>query len=531
MFPVGIFIAIAARALLNQRTRQGAAPPASQPATGWWQTPVRWSMAWLAIQIFGVAPVFIISLGGVLTGDASALLHLVASAAVLFPGTIARRLLVPLGMPRAAYRWLSVPSLATVGDTRSPALLAAAQALTRCRRSPERQAVWLEGKLAKDNVVGAVDVVVCGLLAAWRGEVATARRMLLAMQLWPPARAPLGTVRQAADWLAADAAQRGDWDGVIEIEALPHFSTRFTCLLAAVGRRFTGRFDPTLRPRLRRAWLASPHRRATHALVVRALRASPAAAATAGSRRSAPVARPGAVEPAVDPLPAALALHAATLLQWPPAASPPAAETPAARQAQRASPRRAALLDLARAWQRAFADPSLLRRLRLRAAHLRASSATLATEAVGAMRQAVDQDLTALALDLRLTLAELEDEGLGSLAAAVRNELLARLEAAVAAIARRVEAARTLPALDELREWVLLCTLYDDVVSLGGPELRRLAFSQVHRDTCALAVWLFNKRGQKPLAHAMLRWLFHEAEAVGDREAVALQRKNLAIAV
>lgn len=51
---------------------------------------------------------------------------------------------------------------------------------------------------------------------------------------------------------------------------------------------------------------------------------------------------------------------------------------------------------------------------------------------------------------------------------------------------------------------------------LGGPELGCLAFTKVHTDVCALAVWLFNDRKEKPIANAMFRFLLAEATAVGD---------------
>ncbi|MFY0541880.1 hypothetical protein [Nannocystis pusilla] len=57
--------------------------------------------------------------------------------------------------------------------------------------------------------------------------------------------------------------------------------------------------------------------------------------------------------------------------------------------------------------------------------------------------------------------------------------------------------------------------------------LRYLMFPQVHRDVCGYAVWLWNDRKEYGLSGPMFQWLLAEAEAVGDLEAIELQRKNV----
>jgi hypothetical protein len=60
---------------------------------------------------------------------------------------------------------------------------------------------------------------------------------------------------------------------------------------------------------------------------------------------------------------------------------------------------------------------------------------------------------------------------------------------------------------------------------------RTLAFAAVRGKLSSFAVWLFNHRRQRPLAHAILKWLLHEAERVGDSETAELQRRNVALGI
>ncbi len=87
------------------------------------------------------------------------------------------------------------------------------------------------------------------------------------------------------------------------------------------------------------------------------------------------------------------------------------------------------------------------------------------------------------------------------------------------------------PAIDQWREFLALKEAYDAAVKAGGLEVRRLAFPHVF--TCAnnMASWLWNKRDEYPLAHAIFQWLLDEALVVGDTEAIDLSMRNTQIDV
>jgi hypothetical protein len=46
-----------------------------------------------------------------------------------------------------------------------------------------------------------------------------------------------------------------------------------------------------------------------------------------------------------------------------------------------------------------------------------------------------------------------------------------------------------------------------------------------------MAAWLWNKRGEYALSHAISKWLLSEALAVGDTEAIELGHRNCSLSV
>ena len=124
------------------------------------------------------------------------------------------------------------------------------------------------------------------------------------------------------------------------------------------------------------------------------------------------------------------------------------------------------------------------------------------------------------------------DGGLaGAAARRLRAELLGEIELASSTLRRRCEDKRALPPLDEWREFVALRAAVDGAARLGGLELRRLAFPTLHPDACKLAVWLWNERKERAIAHEVFAWLLHQAQLSGDERAVELQAKNVACGV
>ncbi len=189
------------------------------------------------------------------------------------------------------------------------------------------------------------------------------------------------------------------------------------------------------------------------------------------------------------------------------------------------------LREVGAAWDAALADPQTGQKLRERALLLRADAAL----AEAALRGQIAADLAALA---RAAREPLDEEQLSAaaapspvlLAAARRlgDELLAEMETRCAALRARAEAQRPLPIREEWREWDALRDRHAEVTRLAGGRLRRLLWPTLHFAACGFAVWLWNERDERGLAHAIFGHLLREAEALGDEQRAELQRKNLA---
>ena len=290
--------------------------------------------------------------------------------------------------------------------------------------------------------------------------------------------------------------------------------TRFLAFAAARVRREPLIGEPSATDAgLRWLWWRSPDRRRNRPLLLQAL-ASPR---VLHPRRPAPPAPPPPppIDPASfagDPLAYAQALHAL----W----------TSAEGVEKSLSP--TLLIALCKAWDAAFAGPALAR-LAGRVQAL--ATVTRAEAAQGQLRRTVAEELAQLAARAQIPLAVLiEAGGIGAEAALLlRAELLGEVEKQNQALRQRTVAKRGLPAVEELREWNSLRRAYERAALLGGLEVRRLMFPDIHLHVCNYAVWLWNERKEYAISTPLFRWLLTEAEAVGDEEAIALQRKNVGV--
>ena len=193
---------------------------------------------------------------------------------------------------------------------------------------------------------------------------------------------------------------------------------------------------------------------------------------------------------------------------------------------QRGEPSLQELARLGQAWDRALGDEALERRLLVRSMELGTHEAR---QLRAQLQEQAARQLAAQARAGGLALGALESPG-GTVERAtwlLRDELLAELEACCEATRRRAIDRRPLPAADEWREWLAIRGRYERVIALAGPAARRLAWPRVRDDGCKLAVWLWNERGEKTIAHAMFRWLLDEATELQDAEAMELQQKNV----
>lgn len=407
-------------------------------------------------------------------------------------------------------------------DPRGGRALAGALALASRRAHDEDLATWLEGqlgergKLAAGPAFGAAGVAAAGLIAASRGQRDAARDMMTAAAHWEAA-APGPARVVAGEWLVADAADRGDWPTVMRLgvrDGIASPTTRFLAFAAARIRREPLIGEPSATDvGLRWLWWRAAGRGRLRGLLQQAL-ATPRVLHHRKPQAPAPVQVSAPVlDPAVfagDPLAHAQALHAL----W--------STTP--ELDKQLTPTRAA--ELCKAWDAAFAGP-VLARLSERA---RVLTVVIKPEVAAAqLRYTVGEEIAALAARAQLPLPALaEAGGIGAEAAGIlRGELILGVEKLSQALRTRTRDKKALPSVDELREWNALKRAYEKAATLGGLEVRRVMFPDVHLNVCNYAVWLWNDRKEYGISGPLFRWLLAEAEAVGDEEAIALQKKNV----
>lgn len=416
---------------------------------------------------------------------------------------IARLVLVPLGLVRAAYYVSRVSTLLWSKDMMGGALTSAALALVHVRGDREAtDEAWIEGKLGTSIAMRPGTILAAALLAARRGDVPMARALLRGAIAFDPAVTPKYARHVACGWLAAEAVERGAYDEAAAIGQKLGEDGRVAWLIGGIAARLAGTADRPTRWNLVLRWLLAPSRTRTWRWVERAL------AAEEGPDLS--------VEPAVcvppiggDLLGRALAAHAALL------------RAPSITAAD--------VCRVGRAWDEAFADPSLETGVADRAALLGTTRSSI--EVIATFRDAVEDDLYRALRAHDLGLDDAVEE-VGEIAGAaqrrMRDELLSAVETMSDAIKRRVEEKRALSPIDEWREWTNVRAAYENGVRLAGAEWRYLAFTKVEHDVCALGVWLFNTRGERAVGNALFRWLLSESEAVGDAWGGELYRKNVA---
>lgn len=421
---------------------------------------------------------------------------------------LARYVLAPLGLVRAAY-YVSLGSWKASDDKVGTALLTASIALHRKRDFDPEEAGWIEEKIQADAPLRAGAIAAAASTAAARGDREGARTLFESIAAIDPQHSTEIARQTAADWLAADAAARGAWEEVVEIGGDPSKAPgRAARLLASAGKRLLGKPEAPGRYALLWTWLLAPRRRYTFAIVERALSVPDGATPLPDDEDDAP---PAPAAPEGDTLGKAIAEHIRLLSMK--------------------KPGPADVVRTGRAFDAAFEEDRLPAQLEARAAEL---GATRAGHALACFREDVEESLFQVLKAHRIALDDTALD-LGVLAASaqrrLRNETLAVIEALSDAVRNRVNERRALPAIDEWREYSALRMAYERGIALGGPELRYLAFTKVHSDVCALAVWLFNDRKERLIGNAMFRFLLAEAHAVGDAEGIELQTKNVGCGV
>jgi hypothetical protein len=412
--------------------------------------------------------------------------------------TLVRRVFVPAGYHRLAYH--AARHSRSGPDPVAYALCAAAWA------SRDGAAIaWVEAQRDARKPLGDGEIAATALLVANRGDADTARALLRSIAMivedHPAVRELVG------EWLACDAAERGDWAAIVDAAADARWpASPLAFLLEGIAAHHVGAAGAPPTWELWARWLVAPRRGVTRALVVEALAAAPAApAAGSATANAAPAARAIAAD-----LSAAVSAH----LQF--EAAPATAERLAAT---------------AQTWDAALAADATRTWLARRALELDAPA--------GAVDRAILDVATAVADDLarRAELAQLAAPphatgpvGHG-LVRRLRHGRLDALETGFVRWADRRHDHAVHPAIDEWREFVALWTAYHAAVTAGGLELRRLAFPHAFSRGSHMAAWLWNKREEYAVSHAISKWLLAEALTVGDAEAIELGHRNCALSV
>jgi hypothetical protein len=405
------------------------------------------------------------------------------------------------GSARGALRVMQLTALDA--ERGAAAVAVAALALARHEQPNKTHAetlTELEAQLTRGVPRGARGIVAYALLRALRGDHDSARALFEMLISSPPRIFDRWARNVASTWLAADAARRGHFRRLARLfhasKSVASRASKFARLLGALAARLVAEPDaPSNRSlRLLHAW--APHRRATRALLERALQS--------------PQLAPGPLTPPTEgtPLLRALSAHKAFLV--------------ALHSGEQAQPVQR-LVIAARAWDEFEewllsrdepAEPSEPKR------ELLEQTLDLATH-----------DLTAAALAHELPLEPALGDSviLERVYDQVCERLFEELEARIAPLRARVVAERGRPEIEEWLEWAALQQALSRSYALGGERVRRGSFSGIYSDVTSYAVWLYNRRRHHLLAHTLFRWLLVEARWANDDAAIRLCAENAKI--
>ncbi|MBK9031911.1 MAG: hypothetical protein IPL61_11395 [Myxococcales bacterium] len=458
---------------------------------------VAWSLAIAAVEVLFTWAIGSVVVGLVWIGAPIVALVLAALMAwLVVPHWLIEGIAIPRGWPRVAW-YLSATD--PRGDGDAGRAIVTARAIVRAG-APAPAVAWLAARLPAR--LDARGVVAHGLIAHGRGARDDARRLLRSVaELGDPSAAPRDA---AGEWLAVDAAERGAWlELAVDATSAAWPATPLRILLEGVALRAVGSAAGPSVVGLWLRWLVAPARRATWALVRRPPAVtSPSARATTATVDASDNGAP------VDAHGAALAAYGRALGQRSPAACSAAVT----------------------AWSAVLDAPTWLDDQAARAIAL-GLDPTSARATAAAARDQLTGHLVELVLATGAPLPVAD----GGLAAAVRTvargRLLAGLELTFGRLRGRVGATEALAAIDEWREFLALRDAYLTAVAPGGVELERVAYPHADNALGDFTVWLWNKRGEHVISHAITSWLYARAAVVGDAAAVELHGRNRALTV
>ena len=423
---------------------------------------------------------------------------------LFLPQLLARLVAIPLGLPRMT-RFLS--SL----DVDEPDHQAAYAACALLRSPTPRNLDFVRQQLEALRPVSlnGTLVVAHGLLAAARGDRATARRLLAshvlltlratetAQPLLNPERIPGRIRRQALLWCLADAAARGDWKQVLALARRGPAPVLRAFLRLAASRLLN--VQPAPRWRLGLAWAFTPRWAASTWPLLQLAWKAPTGAPP-----------PTRAPPTLARLERALRRHA-DLEHVAPAG--------AARALQAA----------ATAWDEALGCARVKAWVSEQAGDLGPEAAQ---RALGDLESEACAELTAWVLahaaDVEPSPAE-PGRMLEQVLREATDGWLQRLESLAEDLLERVRENKPLAPLAEWSQYLTLVDAYPEALAHANPEVALAAFPVLNEAVLTHAEWLFNKRKEPLLARAMWRALLPEAQRVGDEEDVRVLRTNLRV--
>lgn len=486
-------------------------------------------LVWFVAMTLGVP-----AIGDVLAGDLGRLPMVALLLALLFPWWLATRVTIPLGLVRVSWLLGRLSFWTWRGDTRGGGVVAAAWALVRARAPSGRTSTWTVARRDALRPLRGGGIVATALLAERRGDRETMLMLVRSTLLLAPAAAHLAARSLAAQWLAADAAARGDWREVVRVGKAIRRQPSGLRLLVAVGRVLvapTHALGPGRRLGLWLTWLGAPRRIATLPLLRLALDPTPP---PAGATPSVSDPQQGeqdeAIADAGDVAAAANGPHppqdAAGTGPGPGGIAHAVALHAAVSQRPGAALTGPALSRLATSWAESLGSVTLARALVARAEQ----TGSRRGDALAAARESVTEELTELLGRAEVSRADLPEVPpiLAAALARLETRRTAEVEARWRPLEQRVEEERDLPPIDEWREFLALRDAYEAAVAVRGDAARHVLFDDTDRYLSGLAVRLHNDREERALANAMFTWLLGEARRVDDPEAIDRLGRNAA---
>jgi hypothetical protein len=391
---------------------------------------------------------------------------------LFYPWWTTRHIAIPLRMPRLAYALTAFGGMEWWFDKPEGPVAAAAWCLSRQRKATKQSVTWAEKHLVPSRPLRASTVAAHAMLAAVRGQFSEARMLFESMLLLHGRTAPVPMWRLCFEWLATDAAARGDWAAVRRIAAhylAPRVSTLL--LLADLAGRPPGKRKASIVE----VFLSRLPFRSPNLKPILSGKPTPRGASKELNIVS-PVSLEGALRASLDS----------------------------------ADPHSASLTVLAETWDSILCDEHLRQRLALRSAALGGGDADTTLHQ---LRQLVESDLTE-AIDAVLKNEESvsgESPLLKSALSSRRRRLLTELEERMARLDARRNKDQALPAIDEWKEFLAFHRTYTSIYAPDESPDRTIAFNMISLRLNSFAVWLHSQKKESVIANAIFRFLLPEA--------------------